>query len=1315
MLRRGLQVLLGAVMLWLAAIVGIAVLRVRGPDDVLGEAQRLMTRGAHLAAAQLLQQAERSPALRADASRHERLLRLRLQANTELGRVAEARRDLDELVRSGRGETDALQLDAIRLLAMAGDGDGARAAALAFLQRRPEHSRALELAGEACQTIYQPLLHELLQRLDRDLPRLDREPARAAVLAFVYRPDGDAEVAAALATLRRLHERTPRLGTRWREFERDLQPARERVQEALDFSQRSVASGGEPVAAFRAVALALDQSDRIDDLLLQCEIHRRRFRHVYADEAGAASAWALVRTGQYAAALATCERWLIPGSTLERLAQNRIGAGTNELMLARAWSAWQLQDRDALLRAWGDVAPLFERKRTGLHIQLTGALLQAIGGDLANAIPGLGMSADYAVRRPPPIGQVDLVPAIVRLRLELQQQAGAPEGDVQAALRVWQRARPASIEPDLALATILQDRGQAVAALAALDGANARAPGDPRVFELRLELLRRFGQTTGQDGPALLQQCVRRGIAIPEVRDPVGYLLCGEAALAQRSLWIAGACARAATDAFPHERAPRLLAIRVALADDRAADAAAEARSLLDLLPPDADTLALARSALRAAGLPGDHLLAPAMATMAPEPSLQAELLRHALARRAATALEFAPPAASAADAPPGLRVLTAHALAAAGRADAAGDLLAAAAPAADLVPPADAARAFAAWITAAAGDDAVLATEVARRTAAWPALAGGDPAVVAAAAAMGRDRPRTALELLRAALQHTPAAARTGQAFRLAADLAARLGEWRDSETYGARALAFADAGDAAETLARRALAHGDGDRAQRWWAAVALPGDAALAARFGRADAAAALLAADAARDGTDLLLQATLAAIGLPALVDWRPDPALAHERLELLACLRDPATARLLLPRLAALVERDPAGRTGRLLLARARAHAGDLAAAQALHAELHAASPVDPVLWREVAYCAAVPGYEVDAQLAVALVAARRAGLLAAAPATATLALELERRECLASGDRSGADALRAEAFAGTAPPVRFDAEDLEAVCRTLPPAAATALLERVLQAGSAVEPERVLDRMAALAPAAGDAGLAAVRRAIDHHGARGAAVHLLLPPLRGDSDVLARRRALLHAHLDAVAAGADDAAWLVATVRELRATEGAEAAVAALDERLQRAATALDLWQARAELVRGTADEAPAIARLRAALRHVDAPERQLAAITLAAEARQQTPADAATFAALPPAVRDSAAGGYAGALLALRAGRPDDALAGLAAAPPREDGMHLVLRALAELQGRADDAVPRALAALQQLERDYRSSSLARSAGSFVRQLSPR
>ena len=77
--------------------------------------------------------------------------------------------------------------------------------------------------------------------------------------------------------------------------------------------------------------------------------------------------------------------------------------------------------------------------------------------------------------------------------------------------------------------------------------------------------------------------------------------------------------------------------------------------------------------------------------------------------------------------------------------------------------------------------------------------------------------------------------------------------------------------------------------------------------------------------------------------------------------------------------------------------------------------------------------------------------------------------------------------------------------------------------------------------------------------------------------------------------------------------------------------------------------------------------------------------------------------------------MLALRLGAADAAIDKFLQAAPQADGRHLYELASAYLQSTAPDSVANAIAALNKLRSDYPKSSLARHAGSFVRQLSPR
>lgn len=307
MFAKSLQILVLTTLLALAAVITYASLELTGPDEALAEAQALADRDQLARAISLLNITERD--VRGDAARSERLWRLRADLATKLGQNAAALEDVRRLMRA-LPDDDELPLDEVRLLALGGDGAGALRAAEQFLAKHPTHGRGLELAGEASQTLYQPRLRETMVRLERELPLLDRPAGREAAWSFLYRPAQDPGIEAARVHLAALHADDPRLQTAWPPLEQQLVALRELVQRSLDYYRGSLEAPGEPVAAFRAVALALDQSRRTDDLLAQCEIMRRRFTHKYVADAGAAAAWSLLRDGQDAAALATTWRWL---------------------------------------------------------------------------------------------------------------------------------------------------------------------------------------------------------------------------------------------------------------------------------------------------------------------------------------------------------------------------------------------------------------------------------------------------------------------------------------------------------------------------------------------------------------------------------------------------------------------------------------------------------------------------------------------------------------------------------------------------------------------------------------------------------------------------------------------------------------------------------------------------------------------------------------------------------------------------------------------------------------------------------------------
>jgi len=1326
MFQKSLHLLLGAAVVLLLAIVVFSFLDDSGPDAYLTDAERMIARGEHARAIALLDRAESGPRVQRVPARRERLLRLRYDANTRLGDAAGALRDVELLLRDA-ADDEALLLDRIRLLALDNQGTAARNAATQFLAKHPHHGRALELAGEACQREYQPALAALLERLARDLPAADHDAARAHVWSYVFRPAGDPEIAAAETALATSYSRDSRLVTLWQSVGEALAALRTDAQAALGYFRASLEGSGTPVAAFRAFALSLDQSRRIDDLLVACEIHRRRFDHRYVDEAGATAAWALLRDEQYAAAAATYLRWLPPTTLGSRIAAAEIDRGAIDLLVARAWAAHGMADLQLARACWRDV-DLVRKVVDNEAVAITASVLQLLEKSDERAERSLGSALPRLARSGVPVDRVDLLPAFAQALLAVQRRRGTGADAEQEVLRTWRQSRPRAIEPLLALADHLTTRGQHLGALQSLEDARNLAPTDPRIFPAVLAVMRVHAPSFGHDGETLLAQCLRLGKALPDVRHPLGFLFCGEQALAQRNLPIALACARAAVDAFPQARACRLLLVRTLLASEQTAEAATLTTAMVRELPPDGPTLDVALQAHAAAKVDHRHLLHAAVTTGLRSDTVVGELLRAELARSPTTANAFVP---REAELPATLRPLAAHARAAAGDAIGAASLLPAPAAFRDLPPHAraDLVRAVAATTRAAAAStpDAAMTSVLER----WlrdlePIATGGVPALLDAARALAASHPRSASMLASTGLAAASPEQRNGGGLLLAGDLALRAGQWQQAVSSWTGALAFEDGIAGAERLVRLCLALGRSERAAAVAGLVPAFTDPALAARCGRADAARDLVLADVQVDPYELGLACMLALHGQARLVDWSAveGDELAR-RLELVACLREPALAAFTKARVEALIAQEGRGKANRLLLARALRDLGDGASAAELHRGLDADGLADLVVWREVALAAGTPGYTVSKPLADTIQGALATGALQASPTTLAFAMRLAEDAMRASTAAGNADELRLTTWLQAPQHAPLGGADLDLVVTRLRPLQAWQVLVVALAAPFPIDRELVLDRLFALAdtivrddPPATVRIYAAALRYLASDGPRGAIVHFLLDHAdraQNQAPAAGKRIQLLLDHLAAVAAGKEGDRWLGATVRRLVAAEGAAKTAARLDAHLRAEPTAIGMWVERTRLVASSPEGPAAIAALRSVLQHGSNPDAMLAMLTMAAEARVGRPTDAAALAALPKALRDSPAGRYGAAWIALRSGAADEAWKHFAASPPRGDGMHLFGRGLAALQGTGKDAIAEARGAFAQLQRDYPSSSAARNAGSFAAQLAGR
>jgi len=1334
MFRSSLKVFLVLTLVALAAVLGFAALRLRGPEEQLREAQAALDRGEFARSITVLDLAERSHSLQRDPSKQVRLHQLRFTANLQLENLPAALRDLEQLLRLPGAATTELELEHVRLLAAVGKGEAASHEVHAFLQRHPNDGRARELAGEALQSQYRDELGQVFAAVDRDLGPGGAQAARAAMLAYLYRPDGDLEVEQGRNRLQATYLARPSLAGGWPGLAQRLLQLRLRIQESLQHFQAALEADGEPVAAMRGLSLSLDQSARTADLLLLCESYRHRFQHAYVHEAGAAATWALLRRGAPEAALATALRWLPQGSVTASSDPEQFGPGTLDLLLARYAAARALGERAPLEKLAADVRAIEALgPKTGAVNALVHGTLNSLRGEHEKADRTLRWALQQLLQRPVPLGQIELVPYIVALRQKAMADRGVNESDQLPLFSDWQKGRPGDLQPRLALAEFQRERGRPAAGLLVLEEASAAAPDDADLFVAKVRLAAEAWRDSDLSGERLLLQCLQHGEKALEAPNALAYLHVAEVALARGVGPVALAAARRAIDKFPNQVLPRLLEARAELLLGRHEAAAEVAAELLKKVPDEAEAAAILVAALRAGKSPTHAHLDALLPASAPSPAMAAELLRAALVDQPQHAVRFIP-ADLAPSQPAELLLLAAAAYARAGDA-------AAALPWLDAVQknlmeaPDDDRVAFlvatAAWLLAAAPQqpDSALANAAGLRLqAAAPLPAAAANTLWAAADELGPSHPMTAYHLAVTAMEAAEASLRSGQHHAQAARLALRLGKVRRAVDHAMAALPFGEDPEVPELLALLCLADQRLERAQQAYRLVEQPTRAALAARMGRLAEATNLANAALAADPADLeasLLVQLLDPQSTGDDLQWS-DVASRQPLLDLLSLLAERGLGRTALAPAAALAASRPGSARAQLLLARAHADAGHAAAAFGIYRQLQAVGAVSPSHWREVALAQFRCGLPLEQDLVEAL--ARGIGQnLAQAPPVARAVATAQTADFIAkSGNHALADQLRSEQWhLSSAPlPTLAEVEGLRQRGRKLD---ALRLFERLqpgLRGEAAVRCRQQTAEVAReLILAGGKDAVTALRSAhnlLATGSAFGGMLHALLdasnrglipafePPFQ---------QKLLRSHLQLVASGQDHDTYLTPTVQLLVASEGLDGVLERLERELHKFPTQWALWRSRAELRCRRGEPGPAIEELRRIGSHLRDPRVALDILVLAGAWMHWQPDDGATLAGLPQPLQASPRGQLARGLWLLHLGRPDEAVGPLGKAEAQTDGLHLQALALANLQARPKDGLgrERAVAALQKLSQDYSSSARARYAGSFVRQLASR
>lgn len=1343
MLQRSLILFLALVLLGTCLTAGYVILSLRGPDDTLAEAQELLRRGDAAAAVRILDLCEPGAGMRENPALQERLWRLRLEGNRRLDNPRRCLEDLEHLLPLAPGQAD---LELMRVFYLLREGKSARARehALALVAAQPQLARAHELAGEACQQAYGDRLRELNKRLRTDLGHAREEDGIAAFLEFLYRPDGDAGGVAALLRLQQLYESEPRFRQAWPALQDELRALRERIQQAVGYFQKALelAESGQKTndyyaAAYRGVAFALGQADRRDDVVAQAEIYLTNHDHRYCTDAAIDAVAAHMRDGQYEAAVELVDRYLPAKSWGERHRAGKLDESLQTLLVHEAFALYRLGRADRLVALHGDSAKLGAKLQLGLIPPLAGSLLGALRDNDPGIGPQLVAASNHFLDRPAPLDGDDPLDLLMPLRIAIARAGAHKPGELVETATAWARKRPGKLAPLRTRARLQIDTNQAAAAMATAGEILQAAPTDEAALRLLGEAADLAYAASGQDSDALLLQCLQRGLPRPDYPPhPVCLLLTGEAALRQNRPDIARACARAGADSFPWSQWPRSLEARAELAAGQTATALAVLGRVVDADPAAGEALALWFDVAARAGEPLRTYLPQVVRTQPSSTAIAAALLHEALDEQSPAATALARAAAARTDATAELLALAARALAQAGDEAAARNALqrsrqvSAAAPS----PAASKAQALAAiayiaaiGVTRTDGDLLGLAgAELQRTELGGPATA---QALIAAAHTLAKlDKVRTAHLLVGNALALGDAIeCRDADSFRFAGDLAIELQQFDVAAADYTAAISFPGGEQVAEPLARLLLLRGDRERASLVFARQPRPTDAALAVLAGRADA--GTIADQRLRADTGDLLAALPQVVAvdgdakrLGAELRTASEPHRTAA-LELAAILGEPALARGAIARARALLAALPESRAARLLLARALATAGFGAEAAELHGRVFAAGCRDLPFFGEAVRATTSPGYELLPALRTELRTRAQSAPASLPPLVLAFVLRDLATAAADAGNLPVAVTILTELWQRLPEASKASAADAQLLLGHGLLAAGAALLERLRTIGTAEERHRAgtllyeaaIANNATLPPAAAEAMQRAALLDLERGELVGPALGFLLTD---DRRLDALRPELVRRHVAALlhATAIGEAAYIAVpyaldyAYRRL----GADAARGLVDEAIAAHPAMAGYWLERARLAGDSLTARQALGDARRLLEYTADHELWIDFVILAGEHRALVADDHARLAKVPAELLATPRGSYARGLAALRRGDAEAAEPLLAAAPVRPSGFHLWSRALANLMRRAPEARTRAAELLQQLVARYPSSSLARNAGSFARQLGP-
>ncbi|MEM7205453.1 MAG: hypothetical protein AAF628_34675 [Planctomycetota bacterium] len=1358
MLHRTLLAFAGFVALALLLTVGYALTGLAGPDSAIDEARAALEGDRPEEAVRILALAEKSMGPTGRPELRRQLLELRADAYLAEDKDSMALGDLKLLAEVYAPGDRGVEMKLLRVLIAANQADLAITRAEQWLDKHEEDPRALELAGEATQSLFLQDLAALSDELARLLPQdahseamsaLERHLYRRRDGPFAWRAKGDFD-----AVLRE-HVRGAAVAGK---YEPMIRSVRRTITRTQTYFRRSMKAGGQPVAAYQGLATILRKSGRTDDAVALAEIYMRKFDHAYRDHAAVEAARVHFAADREAAALDTVDRALSRPSWEEAVAAGIEAGDIQQLLMLKARILHQRRDAVALEEV---VTQMHDMAAAGLDLEPIDALIEAYQRDASDDAAGVQELMRPFCRllllRQELLADnwSELLQEGMQLQLRAARLAGARTWQIRDLCELWLEGQPTNPLPHIEHAKALVSGRNAEAALRSARRALTRFSRNEDALRIYARAADRALAQSGRGAEALLQQCLDRREELPHgVADDALYLELAQRALDGGHRQVAVTAARRASQLYPWARWPRLVCAEAAL---RLGQVDLAVRTLEDMRrnhPDDAEGLAWLIRAREAANIGANDLLFDLARDEEPQREVAIALLQNSLRRGdAVQARDFAQQVVRTFAGDAEVLVLAADAMRASGDRVAARKLLLPAFRAIfkDPTKPAMAATAARRFLEleADAGHGNDQEQTVARLAKEALLLHMGEPTALLEMAEylLQRGFAEPAYELANIILtdpRHAPV--RSGRHQEVAGRAALAAGDHPAALQHFQAALAFEDGQQAWRPLALLLLSQQRDEEATDvvWVEEPESVAGAALMIRLDRGGRSDAYVAETLERDPSDfaghclhaLRAPETAPIPGLREIAEQAPG-LLA----EVVAYTAEPGFAELAVTHAEELRERFPEQNASPILWARALvaaerfdealrllrplANAGSITANDELVRTLELTDP------RQIRH----------RNLVERISGLVRSNATVASPRLRAVALRGLADEQIRQG---GSMAAAAEtltmlwlALAPQADPGLFECTSL---LRFGKPQQALKLLDLV---ESRVPPEERDEFVAAFGKSA-----RAMSTSCDHDpavlrdlraraqqmrkqdGAFGSIVHFLLwddarrkrlkdpdrlkdPSDAPDPDASERERRLLNAHLAMFQTGRDrDVDFVIMTLNRLLVLDGRREALLRSDELLRADPSLVPVWLTRARYLEYDERVHEAAASLRWLLDYVDDEQVLLEYARLAGVSGEVAADDEALLQRLDEDTAESPRGRFVRGLIALRNAKYPEAAELLDNVAPRRDGAHVYYRGLALLPLPGDAASEAAAALFAEMAEKHPRTGISRMPGDFALQL---